>query len=162
MRFNIVDVMKKSFGTVFTSEKKVEDSVPKTDKLNVLADLSREILFEAKSVYPYELFPDKITICLNRITITYKKPFSLDERPIPVEYLNTAHVTRGLFFASLSIETFGVERPNPIHHLKIDDANTARRYILGLIECKKNGVNYVEYDIEEIKEKLLEIGQIRE
>lgn len=138
------------------------DSAPKTDKLSVLADLSHLVLFEAKSVYPYELWPDKITICLNRITITYKKPFSVDERPIPIEYLNTAHVTRGMFFASLSIETFGVEKPNPIHHLKIDEARTARRYILGLIECKKNGVNFGDYEINEIKQKLQDIGKVRE
>jgi len=154
--------LKKTFETVFTSEKKVEDSVPKNDKLSVLADLSHEILFEAKSVYPYELWPDKITICLNRITITYKKPFSVDERPIPIEYLNTAHVTRGLLFASLSIETFGVEKPNPIHHLRFDDAQTARRYILALIECKKNGINFGDYGIKEIKERLLDIGDVRE
>lgn len=154
--------MKKSFATVFSSEQKPVDSVPKTDKLSVLADLSHEVLFEAKSVYPYELWPDKITICLNRITITYKKPFSVDERPIPIEYLNTAHVTKGLFFASLSIETFGVEKPNPIHHLKIDDARIARRYILGLIECKKNGINFADYEMGEIKQKLQEIGKVRE
>lgn len=154
--------MKKSFGTVFSSEQRVVDSAPKTDKLSVLADLSHQVLFEAKSVYPYELWPDKITICLNRITITYKKPFSVDERPIPIEYLNTAHVTRGMFFASLSIETFGVEKPNPIHHLKIDEARIARRYILGLIECKKNGVNFGDYEINEIKQKLQDIGKVRE
>lgn len=154
--------MKKTFKTVFSSVQKLEDSVPKIDKLSVLADLSHQVLFEAKSVYPYELWPDKITICLNRITITYKKPFSVDERPIPIEYLNTAHVTKGLLFASLSIETFGVEKPNPIYHLRIDDARTARRYILGLIECKKNGVNFGDYKISEIKEKLQDIGKVKE
>lgn len=154
--------MTKSSGTVFTSEKKVEDLVSKTDKLSIMADLSREVLFEAKSVYPFELFPDKITICLNRITITYVKPFSRDERPIPIEYLNTAHVTAGVFFATLSIETFGVDRPNPIHFLKIDDARTARRYILALVECKKNGINFGDYNIKEIKQKLLTIGKVRE
>lgn len=157
--------MKTSFGTVFTSDKKIEDLAPKNDKLSILADLSKEVLFEAKSVYPFEFFPDKITICLNRITITYVKPFSKDERPIPIEYLNTAHVTRNLFFASLSIETFGVEKPNPIHHLKIDDARMARRYILALVECKKNGVNFGDYgikDIKNIKKKLLTIGKVRE
>ncbi len=154
--------MKNTFKTVFSSDQKIIDSAPKTDKLSALADLSHQVLFEAKSVYPYELWPDKITICLNRITITYKKPFSVDERPIPIEYLNTAHVTRGVFFASLSIETFGVEKPNPIRHLKIDEARTARRYILGLIECKKNGVNFGDYEIEEIKEKLQDLGKVRE
>lgn len=147
---------------MFTSDKKIEDSVPKIDKLSIMAGLSHEVLFEAKSVYPYELWPDKITICLNRITITYKRPFSTDERPIPIEYLNTAHVTKGVFFASLSIETFGVEKPNPIYHLKINDAEIARRYILALIECKKGGVNFSDYSIKEIKEKLQDIGKVRE
>lgn len=160
--YNDLKSLKKTFQTVFSSEQKPVDCAPKTDKLEMLADLSHQVLFEAKSVYPYELWPDKITICLNRITITYKKPFSVDERPIPIEYLNTAHVTRGMFFASLSIETFGVEKPNPIHHLKIDDARTARRYILGLIECKKNGINFGDYEIGEIKQKLQEIGKVRE
>lgn len=160
--------MKKTFQTVFSSENKVVgfapkiENTPKSDKLSILADLSHQVLFEAKSVYPYELWPDKITICLNRITITYKKPFSVDERPIPIEYLNTAHVTRGMFFASLSIETFGVEKPNPIQHLKINDARTARRYILGLIECKKNAINFGDYEIGEIKQKLQDIGKVRE
>lgn len=160
--YNLFKSLKKTFKTVFSSVQKLEDSVPKIDKLSILADLSHQVLFEAKSVYPYELWPDKITICLNRITITYKKPFSVDERPIPIEYLNTAHVTKGLFFASLSIETFGVEKPNPIYHLRIDDARTARRYILGLIECKKNSVNFGDYKITEIKEKLQDIGKVRE
>ncbi len=132
------------------------------DKLEALAKLSKEVLFEAKSVFPFELYPDKITISTNRITIIYSNPFSKDERPIPIEFINTAHVTRGIFFASLSIETFGVEKPNPINHLKIDDARKARRYILALVECKKNGVNFANYDIKEIKQKLLSIGKVRE
>lgn len=132
------------------------------DKLSVLAKLSKEVLFEAKSVYPFELWPDKITICLNRITITYNTPFFKDERPIPIEFLNTAHVTRGAFFATLSIETFGVEKPNPIRHLKINEARKARRFILALVECKKNGVDFKSYEIEDIKKKLLTIGKVRE
>jgi hypothetical protein len=96
------------------------------------------------------LWPDKITICLNRITITYNTPFYKDERPIPIEFLNTAHVTRGMFLATLSIETFGVEKPNPIRHLKVHDARVARRYILALVECKKNQIDFRGYEMGEI------------
>jgi len=132
------------------------------DKLSLLAERANKIIFEAKSVFPFELYPDKITICLNRVTIAYKKPFYLDERPLPIEFINVAHVTRGMFFASLSIETFGVEKPAPISHLRIDEARQARRYILALIECKKNNVDFAEYSLEEIRKKLLSIGRVRE
>jgi len=132
------------------------------DKLTALAERANKIIFEAKSVFPFELYPDKITICLNRVTIAYKKPFYLDERPLPIEFINVAHVTRGIFFASLSIETFGVEKPAPISHLKIDDAREARRYILALVECKKSNVDFAEYTLEEIKRKLQSIGRVRE
>ncbi len=141
-----------------------EDAVPRDseDKLSMLAERANKIIFEAKSVFPFELFPDKITICLNRVTITYKRPYYLDERPLPIEFINVAHVTRGIFFASLSIETFGVEKPAPISHLKIDEAREARRYILALIECKKNNVDFGQYSLDEIRKKLQSIGRVRE
>ena len=132
------------------------------DSLSLLAEKSKHVLFEAKTVFPFELFPDKITICLNRVTITYSSPFFKDERPMPIEFLNTAHVTRGLFFASLSIETFGVEKPPPIHHLRIDEARTARRYILALVECKKNNIDFSKYGLAEIKNYLQTIGKVNE
>lgn len=138
-----------------------EKDVPR-DGLTLLAERANKIIFEAKSVFPFELFPDKITICLNRVTVSYKKPFYFDERPLPIEFINTAHVTRGAFFASLSMETFGVEKPAPISHLRIDDAREARRYILALVECKKNNIDFSTYDLPEIKRKLQSIGRVRE
>ena len=132
------------------------------DKLSSLVKLANEVLFETKSSSLFELFPDKITICINRITVSYNTPFIKDERPIPIEFINTAHVTRGILSSTLSIETFGVEKPNPIKNLKHDDARIARRFILALVECKKSGVDFRGYPIEEIKEKLLSIGKVRE
>ena len=132
------------------------------DKLSSLVKLANEVLFETKSSSLFELFPDKITICINRITVSYNTPFIKDERPIPIEFINTAHVTKGILSSALSIETFGVEKPNPIRNLKHDDARIARRFILALVECKKNGVDFRGYPIEEIKEKLLSIGRVRE
>lgn len=146
---------------VYSSQNKPQVS-KEEDKLSALARLSNTVLFEAKSVYPFEIYPDKITICINRITVTYNTPFVKDERPIPIEFINTAHVTRGFFFSTLSIETFGVEKPNPIEHLKQNEARTARRYILALVECKKNQIDFRGYEIGEIKKKLLEIGKVRE
>ncbi len=132
------------------------------DKLFLLAQKSKQMVFETKSIFPFELFPDKLVICLNRINITYSKLWFRDERPIPFEYINTAHISRGLFFASLSIETFGVEKPPAINHLPIDEARVARRYILALVECKKNGIDFSGYSLGEIKDQLQTIGKVRE
>jgi hypothetical protein len=147
---------------VYSNHNNLKNIQKEEDKLSALARLSNTVLFETKSIFPFEIFPDKITICLNRIAVSYNTPFLKDERPIPIEFINTAHITRGYFFSTLSIETFGVEKPNPISHLKTNEARIARRYILALVECKKNGVDFRGYEIAEIKKKLLEIGKVRE
>lgn len=46
--------------------------------------------------------------------------------------------------------------------MKIDEARRARRYILALVECKKNAIDLSHYDISELKEKLNRIGKVQE
>jgi hypothetical protein len=132
------------------------------DDLDTLAKWSKFVIFEAGSIFPFKFFPDRITICPNRITITYRGLFSREEFPIPIENLTGARVYRNLFFASLIIETFRYDRPAPLQYLKIHDARLARRYILALVECRKNGIDLTKHDISTIRDKLKEIGMVRE
>lgn len=146
-------------GSIYQASK---DKVDKNNELDILVEKSRKIIFEAKSVFPFELFPDKITICPNRITITRNSLFSKFEYPIQIENLTGARIYRTIFFATLYIDTFGLAAPEPIRFLKIDDARLARRYILALIECKKANIDLSKYDTNELREKLKKIGKVRE
>jgi len=145
-------------GTIFPKE----NSPSNEDKLDLLVEKSRKVVFEVKTFFPFDLFPDEITICLNRVTITYRGFFGKSEYPIPLENINGARIYRSIFLASLSLETFGYEKPPVVDRLRINEARLARRYILGLVECKKNGVDLSTYPIEKIRDKLKEIGKVRE
>lgn len=146
-------------GSIYEASK---EKVGTNNELDILVEKSRKIIFEAKSIFPFELFPDKITICPNRITITRNSIFSRFEYPIQIENLTGARIYRTIFFATLYIDTFGLAAPEPIRFLKVNDARLARRYILALIECKKANIDLSKYSTEELREKLKKIGKVRE
>jgi hypothetical protein len=133
---------------------------PRASKLDELIRRAGLIIFEAKTKFPYTLFPDKVTICPNRVTVSYGGPFFKNELPIMVESLTGAEVSQGFVFATLTIETFGVTKPEPIRYLKKNDARMARRYILALIECKKNSIDLNQMPVEMLRKKLKKIGRV--
>lgn len=139
-----------------------EGDIPKkTSRIDDLAKHSGMIIYEARSVRFLDLSPNKISVCPNRVTLTYSNLFQKYEYPLPIENINGARVSRGLLYSTLLIETFGYERPEPLKHLMHRDARLVRRYILGLVECKKNGVDLLGLELPEIKEKLRIIGMVR-
>ncbi|QQS39389.1 hypothetical protein IPM62_02135 [Candidatus Woesebacteria bacterium] len=146
---------KKAQGSSFAGE----DSI----KLDRLEKVANHIIFEVQTV-PIMGFikgGDKLTICTNRIAITRQTMFSDEERPIAIENITCASVYRHLMYASLNIDTFGVPKPEPITRLKIQDARLARRYILALIECKKAGIDLTKFELEELRERLKNLGAVR-
>ena len=106
-------------------------------------------------------FKNKITICPNRVTITYNTLLSRDEYPMPMESITGARIYNDFWYATLNIDTFGVQKPEPLRYLGINDARLARRYILALIECKKADIKLPFSDIDALREKLKNIGMVR-
>lgn len=130
------------------------------NELDRLVARSNKVIFEAISKYPLLFQTNKITICPNRVTITYGRGYAAEERPMLIEQINTARVIHGRFLASIDMETFGVPKPEPVRGLTHMDARYARRYILALVECRKNNLDLEEYSVEELQEKLKELGKV--
>ena len=143
-------------GTVYVSDK-----INNTNRLDALAKEAETVIFEAKSAFPFDLTPNKITICANRVTITAKKILSSEEYPLPIANITNARITESPLFATLIIETFGVQAPPPLRYLKKDEAHKARRYLLALIQCKKDSVDLSAFLLNELREKLLKVGKVQ-
>ena len=92
-------------------------SFPHASKLDELVRRARLIIFETQTKFPYTFFPNKLTICPNRVTVSYGSPFFKNELPIMVESLTGAEVSQGFKFATLSIETFGIQKPEPLRYM---------------------------------------------
>jgi len=131
-------------------------------KLDELERRANMILFEARSQKPMlSRYRDEITICLNRVTITRGGKRAGEEHPMPIENITSARVYRRFRLATLDIDTFGVQKPDPVVAMKVDEARLARRYILALIECKKANIDLTGLDIERVRKKLKNIGMVR-
>lgn len=140
----------------------VQKQVTKND-LDILVEKSSKVIFQTKSVYPFDYFPNLITITPDKITVTSKQFLLRTEYPLLLDSVTGSRVGMGWFFATLYIDTFGVkDPPPPINYLRKSDARQARRYILALIECKKSNLDLGSYSLEELREKLLKIGRVRE
>jgi hypothetical protein len=143
---------------------KVLASPPKNEPftLDSLVERARKVIFEAHSSFPKILYPDRIIVSLNRVTIIKQNLFLREEYPIMIDSVTGARVSRSLLHASLTIDTFGPKAPDPIRFLRISQARLARRYILALIECKKSNIDLSAFTQEELRRKLLEIGMVRD
>jgi len=132
----------------------------KPDALDELAKRSSHVVFSAKTAKPLSR-SNIVTICPNRITITYGGFMGNEEYPLPIDNVIGARINSGMIFSTLIIETFGYQKPDPIKYLLTKDARLARRYILALVECNKNKIDLTGYSLSELKNKLKLIGMVR-
>lgn len=67
-------------------------------KLDRLAEKSGEVLFETRSVFPFDLFPDSVIVDINKVTIMKRDLLTQAVFPIIVKNINGARVYRSIFF----------------------------------------------------------------
>ncbi|CAN5185736.1 hypothetical protein BH09PAT2_BH09PAT2_07180 [soil metagenome] len=122
---------------------------------------SQQILFKAKSVFPFELFPDEIIIDENKIDIISKLFFQSQQVfSIPLSNVSAASSIVGLFMGSLSIEIKGLEQNPPVlKNLRRQDAIKARRMINGLVTAYKQGIDLKKLDLTQMTNELEQIGE---
>jgi hypothetical protein len=142
------------------SDKQAQDQHESSARLETLFQKASRTLFRAKSVFPFDPFPDEVIIDDNKVDIVYglffftKKVFT-----IPIHTLNGAVATADLFFGTLTIEISGYnENPQPVRFLRGADAMRARRLINGLIIAYKEGVDIELIETERLRKTIEEIG----
>ncbi len=121
---------------------------------------SRRILLEAKNVFPFDLFTDKIIIDENKVDIIYGIFFySKEVFSIPYNRISQATSTIGLFFGSITLEIQGYEQnPSVLKWLWRSDAIRARRMINGLVTAHQQGIDLTKLDLTGVKHLVEEIG----
>ncbi len=162
-----------SSGTVYidqppkksTKFKKQADPETKRElnKLDKLVSGSNRIIFELKSTFPFQLFPDKLIIDENKITIIRRNLFYKREFPISYDNLSTVKVNRNMLFASMEFEVIRFEEPPAnLNYLPPQKAAKAKRYISGILQAKKEGVDLSKLDLTQTRNKLEQIGSSKE
>lgn len=143
-------------GTVYINK----EAVTEMAKLDKLAKETNNVIYQISSVFPFQIFPDKIIIDENKVTIVRKELFF--KRTIPIMYKDVLNVkiNRGILFAAMEIAVMRSHPgPRPILYLHPKEATLAKKYILGLMETKKANIDISKLTKEQVREKLEKIGR---
>lgn len=146
-----------------SQEREVGEVIREVDKLGKLIDKTNSIIYEISSFFPFQLFPDRVIIDENKVTIVRKELFFKRVYSIMFEDILTVRVNRGIIFAAIEfkVKRFG-QNIRPITYLLPKEATLAKKYILGLIEAKNAKIDMSKLNVFQIKDKLEEIGQTGE
>lgn len=136
-----------------------DEAVVESKKLDGLVHETDKVVYELRSVFPFQLFPDRVIIDENKITIIRKELFFKRVFPIDYDDIITVKVDRSLIFASLSFEVKRLSKnPRPINYLWPHEASIAKKYITGILTAKKAGVDFSKLNTVLVKKRLKKIG----
>lgn len=129
-------------------------------KLDKLVREKNIVIYELSSAFPFQLFPDKIIIDENKVSIVRKELFFKRIFPIMIDDILTVKINRSILFASLEFDIKRYEEnPSPTTYLWPKEASLAKRYIFGLVQAKRENIDLSALSTKQLKRKLLEIGR---
>ena len=132
-------------------------------QLEQLSDITKHIIYKAKTVFPFDLFPNTVILDINKLSINYHGLIRRDEFPVLIEDVKNIQTYHGLFFSTLRVEIAGYEtNPPDLTMLWPEDANRIKRYVLALLEAKKRRIDLTVLDKKSLQNKLEELGKALE
>lgn len=123
---------------------------------------STDMLVRAKTVFPFTLFPDSITIDRTQLTIAHRSFFQVGEViSIRIEDILNVDANVGPFFGSLKVYTrfYTTEKPYTVNWLSRDDALRIKRILHGYLIATKKGVDCSALETRELSTMLDELGK---
>jgi hypothetical protein len=149
-------------------KEKVIDNEKVKDKLKTLVEHEDVVLLKAKTFFPFDLFPDTLTIDTTKVSIT-KKLFFATENLTIINYKDIADVEleTSLFLANLKITYLpkieGFMPPEPqkikIRLLHRSDAVKAQHTIKGLLIARREGIDIARLKPEELTTVITQLGE---
>jgi hypothetical protein len=139
-----------------------EEEISK-QKFKSLVQKSKKTLLRIKTVFPFDLFPDDITIETNQVNVCIRQFFLTQfTQSISIKNIQDVEVQNGPLFASMTLtENGAVPRVLSVSYLKKDDANKARRIIQGLVVASQEGIDFTKMPYDDIITQAEELGTAR-
>lgn len=130
-------------------------------KLHKIVSKSNEILATATAVFPFDFFPDSITLDRTKVTIT-KRSFFWSAEVVSIRIEDILNISSGVgpFFGSVTISSRVM---NSVDHFKIDyfwrsDAIRIKHIIQGYVIAQHNNIKVSHLSKKEMIAMLAELG----
>lgn len=123
---------------------------------------SHEVLATAKTVFPFALFPDTVTIDREKLTIARRSFFSNAEvMSIRIKDILNVTANVGPFFGSIHIvsRVLTSEKPYEVKFLWREDSLKLKRVMQGYIIATQKGIDCSPLTTEDLAELLNKLGK---
>lgn len=141
-----------------TTRKKVER------RINQLANRSDQVLLKTKTVFPFDFFPDTLTINGNKIDIvTSVFFFSNSTTSIPLRDIANVEIETSPFFARIKIVNIRYPmEPIVMSYLPKNDAVRAKHIIDGLLVSMSQGADVAAINPKQMQRQIEKVGNSAE
>jgi len=145
--------------------KKKSKNTKEEKQLDRLAKMTENRLFMMSTVWPFDLFRNRVYIEEKQVILVFKQFFFItQEYNILIQDILVPVVENSLLFSTLKIQMGpgGFQQdPPPVRFLPKNDVLKAKNIIMGLLVCHKEEIKLDDLEKEELLEKLIEIGRFR-
>lgn len=126
-----------------------------------MARKSSQILFRTKTVFPFDLFPDTLTINANKIDVVNSEFFASNQTTsIPLHDIANVEVQTAPFFATIRIINIRYPmKPVILNYLKKDEAIKAKNIIDGLLVAVSQGADVANIDPDKFLKQIEKAGK---
>lgn len=145
-------------------EQKSDEHANKQErKLHQAVKETRKTLATARSVFPFELFPDLITIDQHKLTIEYRSFFGIKQTvSVPIENVKNIQADLGPFFGSIIVTSdHFINNTQTVNWLWRNDAEHIQKLVQGIMVAVKEGIDLSKVEVEELKKDLTSLGEGR-
>ena len=126
-------------------------------QMNDLVKKSNRCIITVSSLFPWDLFPNTITVEESRVTFTFRQFLSSQSHSVEIKDISNIFIESSLFFATLQVvsRTY-VKNDIKIGHLSRKKAQKVQQVIEGLRTLIENNINTSNYEIDELLAKIEE------
>lgn len=129
-------------------------------RFKTLVNSSEKELYRAKAVFPFDFFPDEISVESTQVNLIDKQFFYTETvHSLPIKNITDVILDMSPFFGSLTLVDISyVQNTISISHLKKSEAKRARRIIQGLMILSKENIDLSRYNSRDLLSKVEELG----
>ncbi|HVZ67305.1 MAG TPA: hypothetical protein VG917_03515 [Patescibacteria group bacterium] len=157
--FNKKEIRKRNIKRIHDNEVHMS-SEEAIERLDDIANNSSRTIFTLKTVFPFTLFPDVVSLDIEKISIISREFFASDRiQSIMLANISDIYIDSSPFFGALKIvDKFFVQNVITVRYLKKDEAIMLRKLAQGLIVAQRQHVDVSKIPHEELIPRLEEIG----
>src|SRR3990167_4760153 len=139
----------------------VKEGIKYEEDFGNLVEKSDRVLIEIKAVFPFDFFPNEVSVDVNKVNIINNYLLSRRIHSVMIKDICDVYVHKGILFSSLNIIDWGFDKNKPIsiNYLKIGEASEALRIIQGLLVGVKQNIDLSRIDVPDFKSKIEIFGE---